>query len=230
MNIFQIKLKVFLLKDIKVEDSQEIISGFIDKGMSRDHMFLEFHESNKFKGYCFDAPYPIEESKIYKKGNIYTLTIRTIDNNLADFFANKLVNEFNDDLKGLTSEIRILPKKHIEKLYSITPVIMKNSEGYWKGKIDLEEFERRLKVNLIKKYNSVTGSKIDENFELYSTIEFKNKKPIGAKYKNVKLLGDKISLNVSENENAQKLAYMSLGTGIFEMNARGFGFVNYRWL
>lgn len=230
MNIFQIKLKVFLLKDIKVEDSQEIISAFIDKGLSKDKMFLEFHESNKFKRYCFDLLYPIEESKIYKKGNIYTLTIRTIDNNLADFFANKLVNEFNDDLKGLTSEIRILPKKHIEKLYSITPVIMKNSEGYWKGKIDLEEFERRLKVNLIKKYNSVSDSKIDENFELYSIIEFKNKKPIGVKYKNVKLLGDKISLNVSENENAQKLAYMSLGTGIFEMNARGFGFVNYRWL
>lgn len=230
MNVFQIKLKIFLLKDIKASDSQEIISGFIDNGMSRDHMFLELHESNKFKGYCFDLPYPIEEDKIYKKGNIYTLTIRTIDNNLADFFANKLVNEFSDNLKGLTSEIRILPKKHIEKLYSITPTIMKNSEGYWKGKISLEEFERRLKVNLIKKYNHITNSKIDENFELYSTIEFKNKKPIGAKYKNVKLLGDKISLNISENENAQKLAYMSLGTGIFEMNARGFGFISYRWL
>lgn len=230
MDVFQIKLKIFLLKDIKVEDSQEIISGFIDKGMSSDHVFLEFHESNKFKGYCFDLPYPIEESKIYKKDNIYTVTIRTIDKDLADFFANKLVNEFNDNLKGLTSEIRILPKKHIEKLYSITPTIMKNSEGYWKGKISLEEFERRLKVNLIKKYNSITDSKIDENFELYSTIEFKNKKPIGAKYKNVKLLGDKISLNISENENAQKLAYMSLGTGVFEMNARGFGYVNYRWL
>lgn len=230
MNVFQIKLKVFLLKDIKVEDYQEIISAFIDTGMSKDNRLLEFHQSNKFKGYCFDALYPIEENKIYKKDNIYTLTIRTIDKYLADFFANKLVNEFNDNLKGLTSEIRILPKKHIEKLYSITPVIMKNSEGYWKGKISLEEFERRLKINLIKKYNDITNSKIDENFEFYSTIEFKNKKPIAAKYKNVKLLGDKISLNISENENAQKLAYMSLGTGIFEMNARGFGFANYRWL
>lgn len=230
MNVFQIKLKIFILRDISIEDSQAVISAFIDEGLAKNKKLLELHESNKFKGYCFDAPYPIEENKVYKKDTIYTLTIRTIDKELAEFFANKLVNEFNKNVKGLTSEVRILPKKYIEKLYSITPAVMKNSDGYWKSQIKLEEFERRLKVNLIKKYNSITGSKIDEDFQLYSTIEFKNKKPIATKYKNVKLLGDKISLSISENENAQKLAYMSLGTGIFEMNARGFGYVNYRWL
>jgi len=29
---------------------------------------------------------------------------------------------------------------------------------------------------------------------------------------------------------AQELAYMAIGTGIGEMNARGQGFVNFRWL
>ena len=230
MNVFQIKLKIFILKNIPIEDSQEIVSAFIDGGLSKDNRLLELHESNKFKGYCFDAPYPLEEDKIYKKDKIYTLTIRTIDKELADFFANKLVNEFNANIKGLTSEVRILPKKHIEKLYSITPAVMKNEDGYWKNKIKLDEFEKRLKVNLIKKYNSIANSKIDEDFQLYSTIEFKNRKPISIKYKNIKLLGDKISLNITENETAQELAYMSLGTGIFEMNARGYGFVNYKWL
>ena len=230
MNVFQIKIKIFILKNMLIDDSQTIISAFIDGGLSKDEKLLEFHESNKFKGYCFDAPYPIEEDKIYKKDKVYTITIRTIEKELAEFFCNKLVNEFNDNLKGLTSEIRILPKKHIEKLYSITPAVMKDEKGYWKNNMNLDEFEKRLKINLIKKYNSITGSKIDENFQLYSTIEFKNKKPIATNYKKVKLLGDKLSLNISENKNAQELAYMSLGTGIFEMNARGYGFVNYRWL
>lgn len=230
MRVFQIKLKIFVLKDIPIDNSQSIISSFIDSGLTKDKGLLEFHESNKFKGYCFDAPYPLEEDKIYKKNNIYTLTIRTIDKNLADFFANKLVNEFNDNVKGLTSEIRILPKKHIEKLYSITSVVMKNDDGYWKNKIKLNEFERRLKENLIKKYNSAMNVKIGEDFQLYTTIEFKNRTPIATNYKNIKLLGDKISLNIAENDVAQELAYMSLGTGILEMNARGYGFVNYRWL
>jgi CRISPR-associated endoribonuclease Cas6 len=225
MNVFQIKIKIFMLKDMLIDDSQTIISSFIDNGFIKDKKLLEFHESNQFKGYCFDAPYPIEEDKIYKKDKIYSITIRTIDKELAEFFANKLVNEFNNNLKGLTSELR-----HIEKIYSLTPVIMKNDNGYWKNDVKLDEFENRLKINLIKKYNSITGSKIDENFQLYSTIEFKNRKPIATNYKTIKLLGDKISLNIAENENAQRLAYMSLGTGIFEMNARGYGFMNYRWL
>ena len=230
MNVFQIKLKVFILQDISIEDSQSTISSFIDSTLIKSQKLLEYHESNKFKGYCFDALYPLEEDKIYKRNNIYTITIRTIEKDLAEFFTNKLANEFNDKIKGLTSEIRILPKKHIEKLYSITPAIMKNEDGYWKNKIKIDEFERRLKENLIKKYNSAMDTKIEENFQLYTTIEFKNKKPISTNYKNIKLLGDKISLNIAENENAQKIAYMSLGTGIFEMNARGYGFVNYRWL
>ena len=230
MNVFQIKLKVFILQDISIEDSQSTISSFIDSTLIKSQKLLEYHESNKFKGYCFDAPYPLEEDKIYKRNNIYTITIRTIEKDLAEFFTNKLANEFDDKIKGLTSEIRILPKKHIEKLYSITPAIMKNEDGYWKNKIKIDEFERRLKENLIKKYNSAMDTKIEENFQLYTTIEFKNKKPISTNYKNIKLLGDKISLNIAENENAQKIAYMSLGTGIFEMNARGYGFVNYRWL
>ena len=92
------------------------------------------------------------------------------------------------------------------------------------------DFEKRLKENLIKKYNNLSDEKLDEDFELYTGLEFKNRKPIANEYKGIKLLGDKVSLNISENKTAQDLAYMCLGTGLLEMNARGYGFCNYRWL
>lgn len=53
-----------------------------------------------------------------------------------------------------------------------------------------------------------------------------NHKPIIIKYKNIKLLGDKIKLYVNSDETSQEVAYMALKTGIGEMNSRGFGFVN----
>lgn len=93
-----------------------------------------------------------------------------------------------------------------------------------------EEFARRIRINLANKWNSFNNDNIDENFQLYTTMEFLNKVPISIEYKNVKLLGDKIRLSVADNEIAQKMAYMSLGTGLGEMNSRGAGFVNYRWL
>lgn len=230
MKVFEIKLKVYLLQDIMFENIQSEISSFIDGALGKNAELKKFHERNEFKNYCFDGLYPIEKNKVYSSDNIYTITLRTINKDLADFFVNKLVNEYNKTIKGLTCEIRIIPKKIIEKIYSITPAIMKDKNGYWKGNLSLQEYEKRIIENLIKKYNYFMNSKINENFQLYDSISFKNKRPIPSNYKNVTLLGDKISLNISQEALAQEIAYMSLGTGVLEMNARGYGFVNYRWL
>ena len=96
--------------------------------------------------------------------------------------------------------------------------------------MSVSKFEERLKVNLIKKWNRFTGEQIDEDFPLFTTLEFLNRKPIAMNYKTVRLLGDKVRLQITEHETAQRLAYMALGTGVLEMNSRGAGFVNYRWL
>jgi CRISPR-associated endoribonuclease Cas6 len=39
MNVFQIKLKVFILQDIRVEDSQATISSFIDSGLIKNQNY-----------------------------------------------------------------------------------------------------------------------------------------------------------------------------------------------
>lgn len=230
MQVFQIRLKLFLLKDINSDNLQGCLNSFIDGAFSKDEELLKIHETNRFKYYCFDGLYPVEKDKLYRSNKIYTLTLRTIDKKFADFFFNKLVNEFNDYFKGLTSEVRIIPKKHLEKIYSVTPIVLKTEDGYWRHNITIEDFERRIKENLIKKYNHIMNTKINEDFDLYNSIEFNNKKPIAVPYKNIKMLGDKISLNAADNETAQTLLYMAIGTGLAEMNSRGLGFVNYRYL
>lgn len=230
MKVYEIKVKLYILRDIHINEIQNEICKIIDTYLCKDSKWGEFHNKNEFKNYCFDSMYPLAEDKFYKKGNIYTLTIRTIDKDLADYFNYNLSNEYSDTIKCLTSEIRILPKKFIEKIYSLTPVILKTENGYWKGNLTLKEFENRLKVNLIKKYNAINGTKINEDFELYNSIEFKNNKPCSINYKGIKLLGDKVSLNISDDSISQEIAYMSLGTGLLEFNSRGAGFLNYRWL
>ena len=112
----------------------------------------------------------------------------------------------------------------------MTSTIVKTENGYWKNVMFLKEYERRLFENAVKKYNQFTESKIDEDFQLYTNIEFLNKKPVGVQYKGIKLLGDKINLKVADNPRAQELAYFLLGAGLCEMNSRGFGFCNYRWI
>ncbi len=110
------------------------------------------------------------------------------------------------------------------------PVILKSDNGYWRPHQTLAEFEELLKVNLIKKWNYFHGEKIDENFQWYTMIEFLNKKPIAVKYKNIKLLGDKIRLTIADNKQAQDISYLALATGVGDLNGRGAGFVRYQWM
>lgn len=230
MKIYELTLKVFLMKNVSDKESLEKIVNLIDKSLSKDKKLLDFHEKNIYKNYTYNSFYPIEKSKIYREGKIYSIKIRTVSEDIKDYLKRNLVNEYTDCIKALTIEDVIIPKRYIEKIYSITPVIVKTEKGYWKGVLSLEEFEKRIKDNLIKKFNDYFNTKIDENFVLFKFIQFENCKPISSKYKNISILGDKLTLIIDENETAQKLAYLALGTGIGEMNARGYGFVNYKWI
>lgn len=228
MKVYEIRLQVYLLKDIKVSEAQEKILKLIDNILGKDETTLKFHNTNEFKNYCFNSFYPIEKDGIYKDGTIYTIIIRTIDKFLATYFNKNLSFSYTSSIKALKTSMRILPLRKITRLYSITPVIIKTDNGYWKNVINFSDYENRIKVNLIKKYNNTFKTNIDENFQLYSSLQIKNFTPIAVEYKHRKLLGDKLSLDICDNEFAQKLAYMALGTGLGEMNARGLGFVGYK--
>lgn len=231
LQVFEVSIKLYLLRNIEHKNINKFITSFIDSGLAKDERLLNFHNVNTYKNYTYNSFYPIEKDKIYKKDNIYTIQIRTVDKDLAQYFCGFLKNHWTNDIKALTVDVKIIPKRLIDNLYSITPVIIKNDEfGYWRNNLSISDYERRLKENLIKKYNKIFNFKIDENFSLFTSIEIVNEKPIGFPYKDKIILGDKIKLYISDNKSAQELAYMSLGTGIGEINGRGAGYVNYKWL
>ncbi|WP_298847238.1 CRISPR-associated endoribonuclease Cas6 [Clostridium sp.] len=226
MKVWQLLLKVYLKKDIPMEECQIEISKIIDSCLTKDIDFLNFHNNNQYKNYTFSSFYPIEKGKIYLAGNIYTITIRTVEGKLVHHFQEFLEDENNNTLKAITMETKIIPKRYIERIYSITSVVTKFEGGYWRTNESLEIFEKRLKENLIKKYNNYIKHTINEEFDLFTYIRFDNKTLIATKYKDIRMLGDKITLNIADNNLAQDLAYFSLGTGLLEMNARGYGYVN----
>ncbi len=227
--VWTVSTKIFVLKDIPVNEIQSELASYIDTAFAGQKL-LEFHEANYYKQYCFSGLWPIEKDGVYKSDRIYTVTIRTVDKKLAQHFLEKLRNHYTETLKGLTTEIKIVPKKIIGEMYSLTSIIEKTDKGYWKNSMNLSQFEKRLFENAVKKYNQYTKEKMNEDFQLYTSLRFLNKVPVCNSYKGIKLLGDKIHLQIADNKQAQELAYFMLGTGIGEMNSRGYGFCNFRWI
>lgn len=230
IKVFNLVLKVYVLEDIKYDESLQKIASLIDSSLCHDADMSKFHSENKWKLYSFNSFYPLEKSKIYQAGKVYSVVIRTIDENLVKYFEKHLVNEYTKELKALTIQTQIIPKKHIDTIYTLTPAIIKTENGYWRERESIDFFEERLTTNLVKKYNSFFGTKLDEDFELFTYIRFDNRTPIATKYKNCILLGDKITLKIADNDMAQEIIYLSLATGLLEMNSRGYGFVNKKWL
>lgn len=230
MIVFECKVKVKVKKEIPYEKVWEYLNYFLDSALAKNEELLQLHNKNEYKFYCFDLLYPCEKDMVYKVGKIYTFRIRTVKENLIEYFSKELMYHQSNELLGLHTELAIIPERLLEKVYTLTPVIIKNEKGYWRNNLTLEEYEERLKVNLLKKYAMLTGEKLEEDFTLYKMIEFKNKKPVKIPYKKINLLGDKMTLFPSNDQRAMKLLYMALGTGLGENNSRGAGFLNYQYI
>lgn len=226
----ELSVKVFLFNEIKLEEVSSKICRIIDDSLVKSEYYSRFHKENKFKNYSFNMLYPLAKNGIYEKENLYTFLFRTVDKKLAKYLQVALKNQRNNDMQVLVVKNKNIPRKHIESIYAITPIVTKFESGYWKRYHSIEELERRIKINLIKKYNEFYNVVIEEDFEIFTMMTITNNKPISTKYKNITLLGDKINFKVADNEQAQKIANFAIGTGMGEMTSRGLGFINYRWL
>ena len=133
--------------------------------------------------------------KSYKKDKKYTFKIRSIDYDFINYFIENLSGHKNLDMEGMIDVIEIIHDgKMIDKIYSVTPVMIKTDQGYWRDILNVEKFEKRIKDRLFKIYREITKKEMDEKFELYNNIIFLNYKPIAVKYKDIKLLGDKVEM------------------------------------
>lgn len=227
IKVYEVTIKVFLKKDIELINLQNKLSNYMNMFLTKNEKYTDLHKSKEYKPYSFDNLYPLEKDKLYKKDNIYQFRFRTINSDLAMYVYDNIDDFTNEDIKGLTTDISIIKNNKIKTIFTLTPVIIKNDEGYWENIMDFDDFEKRIKDNLYKKYKYFINEDLEEQ-GFYSLIKIKSG-PIKINYKDVSLLGDKLELEIKEDKLSQDLVYLALGVGIGENNASGFGFVGYQY-
>lgn len=232
MLVYEITTKIYFIRDVPIPLIYGELAKYIDSYLARDEYFRELHNRRGIKAYCFDLPSKIEKGmKAYKSDQIYQFRIRTVDKELLSYLMDGIADHRTDAIKGLTRTVKQIPHKPISSVFSLTPVIVTNADGkgYWRDCMSFEEFEQELTAGLIRQYEIYTGEKIEGDLSLYDQIELKSKCAIGVPYKGITLLGDKLSMRVSDNENAQKVLYFAMANGMGAKGPRGFGFLGYRF-
>ncbi|WP_053956477.1 CRISPR-associated endoribonuclease Cas6 [Inediibacterium massiliense] len=227
MMFIELTVTVMLKKDIFFVESGYIIGKNINKAMLLDKDLKILHPRREYKYYIFNSFYPLEKNKTYIKGRVYVFKIRGLDCEYMEKFKRCLQKLESYDFEVISVATSEVKQKHINKLYSITPIIITKDNKPWLQGDDVEEFKKRLEANLEKKYKNFFGEDIDIQDKFIKSLEFKNKLPIYFKYKGIKLLGNKINVEIKDNDTAQKIAFMAMAIGMGEKNSSiGAGYCN----
>lgn len=219
----EIKVKVYLLKDINKRDCGEKIGELINQSMLKNPVLQKLHLRNGYKFYCFDYLYPIEKDGIYKANNIYEFRIRGLVNlNEINMCINKMRNK---NMVVLTTEKILLKNQMIKSVKNITPMVSTITEN---GKPrsfnvmydDVEYIKRQVFNNLEKKFKTFHGIEFKTKYDdIFESISMLHKYPIIINYKNRKLFGYKFKIDFKQNEIAQQYANFSMLVGIGEKNS-----------
>lgn len=231
MEVYEAIFTTYIKRDIYYQNVQAEIGRFINKSMLLDEGLKELHKEVEYKPYSYSGLYPVEfKTKRYKGGNVYVFRIRSISENFIEKLNQCLKKTYDTGLQIISSEIISKKLDIIHEMYSITPVIVTKNNSPWLQNDDLDLFIERLTVNLVKKYRKFIGEDIlEENF--IQALEFTNKKPIVTNYKNIKLLGNKVKMEIKPDENSQKLAQVAYALALGEKGSSiGGGFTMVRYV
>jgi CRISPR-associated endoribonuclease Cas6 len=233
MNYFEIICKCFIKQDIFFKDSFEIIAKYINYCLFQNDKYSDIHYNKDFKPYCFNSFYPPEGDKIYKKGDIYTLRIRSIYQDFAYDLAELLRNNVNNfKFLVVETEIKTIEQFFITELYTVTPTIVTidNKPTYWtyEKSGDIALLMTQLHDNLDKKYQYIYNQPVLAENNFIQLLEITNKEPVNihiSKHnKPIRLFGNKFKIVPNEDEISQVLAFIALSCGLGEKQSYGGGF------
>ncbi len=245
MRYFELICTAYIKKDTEYIDIFESISKYLNYCLCQDKHYAQLHTKNEFKPYSFSGFVKLdgrpEKDKLYKKGNSYKFTLRTIDEKFANMMMGNLrANINNSDFLVVEVTKRVQKQFFISELYTVTPAIMtiKNTDTksyFWtlQRDGDIIKLQNQLQDNLIRKYKTFYDEELEPAQNFIQLLEIKNQKPQSIYFnKNLKdgksikvrLLGNKFKIIPNEDKVSQKLAFMAMACGIGEKQSYGGGF------
>lgn len=229
MGYSELVLYVQMKEDVKASGISLLIASFIQNRMLQDDSLSELHKETGIKQYTYSHPQPIEQDKMYHNNRIYYINIRSINVKILMRFKKVLYGEC-DTFKVLSSEMKNYNVGFINKLITLTPIVITLEGRYYVKEDGLELLIQKIASNANRKYEIVTGKKVDKDHVFIESIKLLNKRAILIPYnkKKTTLLGHKVEIQVKGDELSQDIAKIALAIGISEKNSLSCGYAMYK--
>ncbi|TYQ16310.1 UNVERIFIED_CONTAM: CRISPR-associated endoribonuclease Cas6 [Acetivibrio alkalicellulosi] len=226
MKYYELTATAHLNEDIAFDYAGAEIGHLLSRTMLKLPELRRLHKENTFKHYCFGSFFPIEKEKVYKKGNVYTFKVRTLNEDFSECVRKNIKSIKDSKINILAVEASQRNRRYLSNIYSVTPVVVTLDENKrWTKEEGFLYLTAQLKSNLEKKFRTFYGEEIESSDDAINRIELMNKKPMIVNYKNTRILGNKFKIWFNENEDSQKLAFVAMSCGLGEKNTSvGAGF------
>jgi CRISPR-associated endoribonuclease Cas6 len=223
MKYFEVKISTSLKASLHFQKSPEAIGKLISTALIKGG--YKEHNQKKPKPYVFSNLGRADEKGYFKEGEI---VFRSFDKNLAKMVSQELLFYEDNIFKINSIAFEEVPYRFIEAVVSINPVFvkLKGTNKFWTfNEGDLNPFLSALQQNLIRKYESTFGEKLNPANNFIEYFQIKNRTPQTFIYKGGKLFGNKLYFVPRSDEISQKLAFSALACGLGHMNSSvGGGF------
>ena len=231
MKYYELVCSTYLRENIHLNDTFDVISKFINYTMLNNSLLKSLHKDRSIKFYTFNSFTKIEKDKIYKKGKIYNIEIRSPNKDLLNLLEKYIkLNTNNHKLIVVDTYLKSVNVDKIESFVTVSPTILTTNGMFWtiKDNGDLSILIKQLHNNLEKKYNIFYNTNLNAKENFIDTIQLLNSFTIPIKItknkKDILLLGNKFKIKPKQDETSQKLAFMALSCGLGEKNSFGGGF------
>lgn len=225
MEYCEVKVFIKMKENVKCDYMYSVINRYVNYTLLNDKKMKDIHKVNCFKFYTFCLPYPIEKDGVYYKDRIYTFNIRSINNEIVLRIGRALEKEcanFKVEGKDFVS----YKAENIDKLITLTPVVVTMSQGkYWAKEDGVDELVKKLNSNAerkLKTYFDISENESNANF--ISDIKQKNNRLIMIPYKEGCLFGNKFEITVNKDEWSQRRAGIAAAVGLGEKGQIGCGY------
>lgn len=223
----ELRITLLLKQSSHHLDIQEHIGHWLHQAQLSDDGFKQTHYDRDYKHLAFSSLYPIEKDGVYRQGRVYILTLRSPLRDTINRMRSCLQQcRENAYFQLISSEQRSKRLAHITEMISITPVIVTIAHKPWLQENSVELLLQQLHANAEKKLRSLDPHAEGQAVQSFiQGIRIENRKPIALRYKDRKLLGNKLRLFIHDDPFSQKLAQIVLGSGVGEKSSSiGAGF------